>query len=394
MLKRLWLILAIFLIISGLVNQAASQVTIEEVVVWIVLRSDGTMEVEYNLTFMEHDSRDRVRKLGPFEDDHSIESAVIVHNSEIREVSLSKVDESFYSVIFGFKTSPGEEYTVSIRYEVNKPVVIEKEMFGKQYVIFSWAPFQWELPIKNETIMIVMPVELPPEIARPEQITQELIDNLGVGYGDLTEYRWSFYPTVDKVSGRSWLSIYISKTDLEPRYHFLVELYIPSVYFTLAPSPTAPPVPTEAPGPLASYGWAIIGAATLIMCGSLFMYLSRRRRRPEFPPYEPPEIEIETFEVPEKVPELDPPEAALLISSADRVITLIALGLMEKGIIKITSLEPPKYSVNAQELEKSRKELKKYELKFIEAIRDDGSIDEEELRSILREVAYSLNEKA
>ncbi|HIE24020.1 MAG TPA: hypothetical protein EYP68_07310, partial [Candidatus Korarchaeota archaeon] len=226
-----------------------------------MLKSDGTMEVEYNLTFLEHGSRDRIRKLGPFDEGHKIESAVIIHDSEVKTVKLSEAEVGIYSVLFGYSTVPGERYTVSITYSVDREVVIEQEMFGELYFIFAWAPFQWSLPIEKETVMVVMPVELPSDIRKPEQITQELIDNLGIGYGDLSSYKWSFYPTVDETMGKSWLSIYISKTNLEPYYHFVVELYIPSKYFTLGPSPTFPsPIkPTVTPpSPIASYGWAIM----------------------------------------------------------------------------------------------------------------------------------------
>ena len=158
--RRSFLLVFVFLVLvlAGIAYQVSCQeVTIEKVVVWVVLRSDGTMEVEYNLTFLEHSSRDRIRKLGPFEEGHNIKSALIVHNSEVRAVELSEVEDGLYSVLLGYTTAPGERYTVSIRYSVDKPVVIEQEMFGELYSIFAWAPFQWSLPVENETVMIVMP---------------------------------------------------------------------------------------------------------------------------------------------------------------------------------------------------------------------------------------------
>ncbi|MFB0504384.1 MAG: hypothetical protein ACETWE_11170, partial [Candidatus Bathyarchaeia archaeon] len=338
------IVLSVFLISLAFSSVAAQYpVTINNITIQVALQSDGKMDVEYSMTFTEHESRDKITEIGPFEEQHNIEDAYLMRGATRYDIDMRELRTGFYSPEFGITTETGEEYALYIDYFVDRSMVQEETLDSRTYEIFAWAPFQWSLPIQNQTVMLILPIELTSNITKPEHITQELIDSIGLG-ADLEKKeefeRWVYYPTIDEQTGKHWLSIYISKTNLGENYHFVFEVFIPEEYFTF--EPITPPSGEVEP----SIYVAIFAVTLILLLCIAFIATERKRSRKRKlrekweAGYRAPEIEIETFEIPKKVPTLTPVEAALYISSSGKVITLIALGLAEEGIIKIASQEP------------------------------------------------------
>ena len=141
---------------------------------------DSGLEITYKLTFAETDSRNGITTLGPLDPGHTLRSAGIESSDGgSHSLRLSRKDGDFYAVPFGFSTQAGETYTVTVRYDV--PDALDATTVdGEDYRVVSWAPVQWSLPIDEEIVRFILPVELTAGINTPEQVTDGVVDASGV----------------------------------------------------------------------------------------------------------------------------------------------------------------------------------------------------------------------
>ena len=121
--------------------------------------------VKYSLTFLETTPRDRINTLGPLDAGHQLLDASITGPDGARSVSLESKGSGFYMVPFGFDTRAGESYTVLIHYKVAR-ARDTTTIDGIDYRVLSWAPVQWNLPIGEEIVRFITPIELPAEITQ------------------------------------------------------------------------------------------------------------------------------------------------------------------------------------------------------------------------------------
>ena len=47
-------------------------------------------------------------------------------------------------------------------------------MDGVPYRVFDWSPIEWALPIGEQIVTVITPIELPADVTEPEQVTDEL----------------------------------------------------------------------------------------------------------------------------------------------------------------------------------------------------------------------------
>ncbi len=203
------------------------------------------------------------------------------------------------------------QYTITIRYTVDRSVFDSTTIDGEEYRAIGWASGQWELPIQVLAATFVLPIELPAEVTQPEQVTDELVNRSGVKVGNLSAFnRWVYFPTPDTSTGKTWLSIYIEQRNVPPRGKMQPPFYLRASVIPVTRETEIPLYPTPQPTPTA-VGWTM-AALVLISCVALGTVLTvvlvvalilRRRRKKSV--YEPPEIELETFETPGVVPDLD-----------------------------------------------------------------------------------------
>ena len=216
----------------------------------VTVLEDGRLQIKYRLTFVDDDSRTQIATMGPFDPGHTQLEAHLEYDGEQTPVRMVPLGENKYRAEFEIKTQPGGTYTVEVRYLVNSyldTTVID----GLPYRVVAWAPPQWGLPIEEQIVTFIFPIELPPEITTPEQVTDEIVnkarifvDQDVVGQFD----RWIYYPTPDEASGKNWLSLYVSSQNLAANAHFVVSgVYLPADYFaaTFTPEPTTLPLPAS-----------------------------------------------------------------------------------------------------------------------------------------------------
>src|SRR5512136_2579625 len=204
-----------FLLLPALTVFAAGPPDLTQVDGQVAVKSDGGLGITYKLTFRETESRNQITTLGPLDPGHGLRASDIEGSDGKRgKVTLSSKGGGFYTVPFGFSTQPGQTYTLTIRYDV--PGTIDTTTIkGASFRVVTWAPVQWSLPIGEEIVRFILPVELPANITQPEQVTDAIVNQVA---GLVTEQanvksfdRWVYYPTPDQASGKTFLSIFISK---------------------------------------------------------------------------------------------------------------------------------------------------------------------------------------
>ncbi len=355
----------------------------------VTVRSDGTLDVKYELTFEETDARSGITSMGRFDAGHRMGDAVIVVDDEERPITLTPKESGFYGANFGFKTTPGKTYTVRLRYTI--PADMDRTTYnGESYRVLVWSPIEWSLDIKEQIATVILPISLPADVQQAEQVTDALVSETGlvVNDSDISGFnRWVYYPTPDEASG-VWLSIYASKLSMPPEGHFLLKVYIPERYLNI-PLPTAVPtrvydntprpivrtsVPAEETTEPQPADWRMLGI--LLGIGSvggvgLLVFWAYRWTRPLNPPapYKTPVIELETFEKPGLVPDLDLIEAALYVGDATKVLTLVIMALVKRGVLTVLNRQPLQL-----EISDPNQELADYERALVSGIADDGAL--------------------
>ena len=283
----------------------------------VVILENSRLQVRYRLTFVDDDSRSQITTMGPFDPGHSQIEAHLDHEGAETPVTMVPLGDDKYRAEFQIETQPGGTYTVEVRYLVNSyldPTMID----GTPYRVLTWAPPQWALPIDEQIVTIIFPIELPPDLTEPEQITDEIVNDARILVSQdvvMAFDRWIYYPTPDADSGKTWLSLYLSSEGLQPNEHFLVsDVYVPADYFASIPTPeptpfaplaseqptelTPTPPSDERRSPIALL-LGLAAAGGLLLAGGI-VYGTMRLVAPKPVPvgYESPEIEIETFQQP------------------------------------------------------------------------------------------------
>ena len=124
----------------------------------VAVLSDGQLNIKYSLTFLETEPRDRINTLGPLDPGHRLIDAAISGPDGTHSIEPESKGGGFYTIPFGMNTRAGESYTVVIQYQVERALdttVID----GINYRVLSWAPVQWNLPIGEEIVRFITPIE-------------------------------------------------------------------------------------------------------------------------------------------------------------------------------------------------------------------------------------------
>ena len=254
------LLLVLFLVVWAQPNltTANSQVTI---------LSDGKLNVRYQLVFLETETRNKITTIGPFDPNHQMTDATLESKGVVSPVSLVSQGGGNYGANFAFTTQPGQTYTVTVRYSVNRAL----DTTTRSDVIFrvvNWSPIQWSLPLGQEIVTFITPIELPAGVTQPEQVTQAIVSEVGIleDSGVKASFdRWIYYPTPDAPTGKYYLSVYASKNNLAANGKVSVVFYIPARYFSvIAAAPASPPFQPGEANPTDT-------GISLIVVGSLFL---------------------------------------------------------------------------------------------------------------------------
>lgn len=355
--------------------QAQSPPDITAITSQVTVGSDGHLDIKYQLTFHETVSRDRIKAFGPLDEGHTILEASLDYDGTSHPVTLVS-NGTTYAVPFGMMTQADKDYTLSVHFTVNQPLDTTTYE-GKDYRVVLWAPPQWNIPVGEQTVTFILPVELPSSIKEPEQVTDEVVNQAGVIADTSTTSdfdRWVYYPTPDTTTGKSWLSIHVSSKNLSAQAPFVPKFYVPDTYFPGAAvgGTAAPPSKPMTTGEMITYLLLCIVLPALVIIGGILLvigFFTRKKVAPVADIYQSPEIVVETYQQQGVVPDLDAIEAALLIGDTAKVLTLVIMGLSRKGAITVLNNKPIQLEVNNADAA-----TEDYEKALVSGVEEDGTI--------------------
>ena len=145
------------------------------------LQDDGGMDVIYTLRFRELESRSAIRKVGQFYQPLVFTRAWIEGGGSRATASLTSLGGGYYRVEFpGLTTRRGQVYRLVLHLRLYRRFA-DPTSAGDQQLLAVWFnPVRWELPVEKSVIRLVLPLELPAGLEKPEDITPQMVDALGV----------------------------------------------------------------------------------------------------------------------------------------------------------------------------------------------------------------------
>jgi hypothetical protein len=325
----------LLLLLLPLAAHAQNPVAIQQVDSYVVIHSDGNARITYSLTFKDlQGGRSEIKTLGPFTPSHKIVSSSGTTGGTSFPVTLDAIGQGKYHASLGLTTTRGQVYTVQVKYETTEPLMDHTKVEGKDYLAVFWSPPQWALPIELQKIDIITPFALPAGISKPEQVTQEVVQAAGLktekrAFGNFD--RVVYYPTPDERSGKSYLSIRLEQKNLSPQADSVFKFYVPAAGLTVPTQKQIEdmrkhPQGEKAPARPIGYGafswWQIalfLIALVFVVSGVARLWSIGHKPPPMQKLYKAPEIELETFETPGVVPDLNAIEAAMYLGDSAKV---------------------------------------------------------------------------
>ncbi|MGA2768439.1 MAG: hypothetical protein ABSF24_09015 [Candidatus Bathyarchaeia archaeon] len=176
-------------------------------------------------------------------------------------------------------------------------------------------------------------------------------------------------------------AVFWERTDWPPGQQFTSGVSFPATYVSSAPTPTPAPFPDAATTVLLVLVFFIVGAA-------IFVGLKRVARMA----YATPRMSIEALGANRTLTAV---EAALVLDQKPvRVLTMILYGLLLKRMVAVTETEP---LIKLTKLEPAQGQPaprpRYYETDYLNAIRPDGTLDEQKLASTYVELTNTVDQK-
>lgn len=263
----------------------------------------------------------------------------------------------------GFNLKPGDHVTLVINSQL-PGFVFQSDRPG--YDIVSFTPPWWDMTISDNTVTYALPA---------------VINHSEVFTGPRD------YSNIFEDQGRT--VVMFNGKNMGSNQQFDTAVIFPDRYMAAGavaskgPAPVVPGTvsgsPFDLPGSLFSLlfcGIWIIVPALIIM--SIIMGFGRK-------PYTSPLVSMDGVGVNKN---LDPAEAAMLLRmDPRRILTLIMFELMKAGNVKLISTDPVRLEIA------SRKDLNYYEKPFMDAIKADGSLDEDGLLKSFKILAQRVVDK-
>ena len=218
-------------LVAGGRSASADPVTLLEQDSQVFVRDDGTVDVIQTLTFRENESqgRDSIRRAGPFFEPIHFNRATLRAPDGTVEASVSPVGGGYQKVDFpAVRTRAGQQYVLELHYRLDRRFADPTSRDGQELLAIFWNQVRWTMPIGRSVIHLVLPLPLPAEVQRHEDITPAMVDGLGVLTDPdvLAEQgHWAFVYTDFEGSRR--LTLYAERTNLPAEGVHQVKLYVP-----------------------------------------------------------------------------------------------------------------------------------------------------------------------
>jgi hypothetical protein len=283
-----------------------------------------------------------------------------------------------------------------IEIAVKKPIVLNQPITFLVYASVSGLLFQDNTNPGNVGVQF-FPATFQ-SATGTEDLRVEFVIPLGVPQNETFSPSGLDFDNVFTDENRT--AVYWERTKWAPGSPFLAGVSFPQQYVNVTSIPTPFPSTTTVPFPTSNAGGgspvgtlAIVGGAVfvLIIIGVIAAAGAAKSA------YEPPSIAVEALGANRSLTAV---EAGLLLGLKPvRVITMMLYGLLHKHMVVVTESQPV---LKLQKMEKPPADPasgaeaaspRYYEIDFLNAIKPDGTLNEEALAEAYRELVNTVNQK-
>jgi hypothetical protein len=355
--------------------------TVDETVVDVWINPDGSVSLEYWLTFTcdEYGHPIDVVDLGLPTDEYSL--TAISASSKGRQIAYVEESEWVYygvAIWLGDGTIfPGESGTVHVTVDRVGGMIYE-DSDDPGYASTEFIPNYFEggfvQGTTDMTVRMHLPAGVQPDEPRYHRSPSGWPQTEPGSYHDadgLIVYEW-YHPTADPgreyTFGASYPRTYVDEDVIQepPSVWELLATTIEDGFSCLAGS-----------CPLVCVGGVFAGIVGLSIYGQ-----SRRKMK-----YLPPSMKVEGVGIKRGLTAV---EAAILLETPlDKVLTMTLFGLLKKGAVTVLDDDPLRVKANTP----VPKGLRLYEESFLEAIKKSNTLSEPRLRTMMVELVKSVNTK-
>jgi len=368
------LLVALCLVVLSPVALAQNyQFNVRENRVHVYIEPDGTVRIEYDMILANDPGAPPmdVIDLGMPNSTYNLSEI----QASIDGVQLFDIEDSPYvkpgvAVNLGAHAiQPGQTSTLHLEAAVEDLIFQDEQ--DAEYASFEFSPSWFDSQFVHGLTRLVVSFHLPPGVTseEPRYHTQPFTE--AYFEDDRVVYTWesdSADASQMYVYGASFPKEYLVEGVVQKAPAF--NLNISGIIDTCCGTPIFWIV-------LFGGGWAAL---------SLLGNQSRKRRRMQ---YMPPSLAVEGTGVKRGLTAV---EAAILLEAPlDRVMSMTLFGLVKKGVVTVESEKPLKVKV-ADPLPKDVK-LWYYERRFLEAVKDDGTLAEGHLREMIIDLIGDVNKK-
>ncbi len=342
---------------------------LQENVVDVYIEEDGTIYLAYDLTFAPDPGSHPIDvvDVGLPNDSYRISNI----RASINGVPLTDISNSPYvspgvAVELGPQTiQPGQTGTLHLEAAVRDLVYPDSD--DDAYASFEFAPTWFDSQFVHGPTRLEVNLHLPPGVTAEEPRYHGTEFTSAAFQDDRVVYTWvNEQARGDKkyVYGASFPRQYLAEGVVQTPPAFNLNLgglcSSPGIFIVMLP-----------------IAWLLIG---------FFNGRSKKRRRME---YLPPAVAVEGSGIKRGLTAVE--AAVLLEAPLNKIMTMILFGLVKKGIVTVESEKPLKVEVVDPLPEDSK--LWYYERRFIEAVGDDGMLNESKLREMVIDLIGDVNKK-
>ena len=327
--------------------------------IWI--NQDGTIDLHYDVNIvLDSGSNINYVLIGQPKGDFTLGEAFDQYGHQLAISDSSSGSDYKVNVTFSEPLTAGNAIRFTLTTNVGGMLFNDTQNQGNLGMQFT--PTWWEEAVVNDLRIQVI---LPPNVTATEVKTTQVYWNNTSSEGER-------------------LAVFWETQNLAPNDQYPIGISFPAQYlpnYKLQPTPN---------GDLfENYGFALIGGAFAIFAIFVAVYAARKK------PYMTPKVSMETLGVKRGLTAV---EASFLLEfKPTQIVTEILYSLLQKRAVWVESASPTlKLRIMPEfQNKKGTKEnpLRYYEIDFLEAVKADGTLDEENLAKTVMYLRDTLEQK-
>jgi hypothetical protein len=359
-------ILAFILILSAALMSGANAQTrayhLEHEWAQIWINQDGTVDVFYDIR-LTLDSGDSISKVfvGQPKRDFTIGSAIDEYGIPLTATDQSSGSDYKVQVTLSWPLAVGE--SIKFNLTTNVAGMLYNDTMNQGNLGMQFIPTWWEEAAVND---LRIQIVLPPNVTTNEVKTPQ------TAYWNNTSYE------------DSRLAVYWEKQNLAPNEQYPIGISFPAKYL---PDYKVQPPPTE--DFFETYALVFIGAIFVILAIMVAVLVTRKK------PYTTPKVSMETLGIRRGLTAV---EASYLVDmKPTQIVTEILYSLLQKRAVWTEATNPAlKLKIMPEFQDKTgtaETPLRYYEIDFLNAMKNDGALDEEKLAHTVMYLRDTVEQK-